>query len=220
METIEQQRTIIAALKKKIDDLKNEVQQLKIERNTDGTAYDRLCAFPITCIKGMAKVKLFLTAQVGKKIGPKCSKCDEHRQLHFISPRGREYTEPCECSEAVTPIFDVIPVKLRTIHHSGDKLTFAFMAVHGSFPGNEEYLSKYFPNVVVTMPKMNASITLYEDEDAFISPMADVLLVIQNIYHGQDFKKLPLDDYTLFEKKEDAVAYKKYLYRHYRSNKS
>jgi hypothetical protein len=29
--------------------------------------------------------------------GPKCDKCDEHRELYFKSPRGGDYWEACEC---------------------------------------------------------------------------------------------------------------------------
>ncbi len=32
--------------------------------------------------------------------GPKCDKCDEKRNLHFISPRGKAMTEACECAES------------------------------------------------------------------------------------------------------------------------
>lgn len=29
---------------------------------------------------------------------PKCDKCDENRRIHFKSPSGKEFTEPCECA--------------------------------------------------------------------------------------------------------------------------
>lgn len=32
-------------------------------------------------------------------INPKCDKCDDERKIHFFSPSGKEYTEPCECSK-------------------------------------------------------------------------------------------------------------------------
>ena len=40
--------------------------------------------------------------KVGKDyiLPPKCEKCDDQRKLHFISPRGKAMTEPCECSQS------------------------------------------------------------------------------------------------------------------------
>ncbi len=34
-----------------------------------------------------------------KVMGEKCNKCDENRKIHFFSPRGREYTEDCDCAK-------------------------------------------------------------------------------------------------------------------------
>lgn len=31
--------------------------------------------------------------------GEKCDKCDDDRKIHFTSPRGKEYTEDCECAK-------------------------------------------------------------------------------------------------------------------------
>ena len=39
---------------------------------------------------------------------PKCTKCDDKRQIHFKSPRGKEMTEPCECN-TYTIAFEPVP---------------------------------------------------------------------------------------------------------------
>lgn len=48
---------------------------------------------------------------------PKCDKCDEQRRIHFFSPRGKEYTEPCECSIGKT-MFTPAPVELFEIRQN------------------------------------------------------------------------------------------------------
>lgn len=42
---------------------------------------------------------------------PKCDKCDKNRKLHFTSPRGKDMTEPCECSQSTT-IYKPVPALL------------------------------------------------------------------------------------------------------------
>lgn len=37
--------------------------------------------------------------------GPKCGKCDENRQIHFLSPLGREMKEECTCAKRTTVFF-------------------------------------------------------------------------------------------------------------------
>ena len=37
--------------------------------------------------------------------GPKCSKCDEKRTIHFVSPSGRKLTEECICAKRTTVLF-------------------------------------------------------------------------------------------------------------------
>ena len=37
--------------------------------------------------------------------GPKCGKCDENRQVHFVSPCGREMKEECTCAKRTTVFF-------------------------------------------------------------------------------------------------------------------
>lgn len=37
--------------------------------------------------------------------GPKCSKCDEKRIIHFVSPSGRKLTEECTCAKRTTVLF-------------------------------------------------------------------------------------------------------------------
>lgn len=32
---------------------------------------------------------------------PKCDKCDDERTIHFKSPSGRDYTEPCSCAKQI-----------------------------------------------------------------------------------------------------------------------
>lgn len=48
---------------------------------------------------------------------PKCDKCDEQRRIRFFSPRGAEYTEPCECSIGKT-VFTPVPVELFEIRQN------------------------------------------------------------------------------------------------------
>ena len=37
--------------------------------------------------------------------GPKCSRCDEKRMIHFVSPCGREMKEECTCAKRTTVLF-------------------------------------------------------------------------------------------------------------------
>lgn len=37
--------------------------------------------------------------------GPKCSRCDENRIIHFVSPSGRKLTEECTCAKRTTVLF-------------------------------------------------------------------------------------------------------------------
>jgi hypothetical protein len=51
--------------------------------------------------------------KVGREyeLPPKCDKCDDQRKLHFTSPRGKNMTEPCECSQSTT-IYKPVPALL------------------------------------------------------------------------------------------------------------
>ena len=42
---------------------------------------------------------------------PKCDKCDDERKVHFMSPRGKELTESCECDKYRT-VFEPVPALL------------------------------------------------------------------------------------------------------------
>lgn len=44
----------------------------------------------------------------------KCDKCDDHRYIHFLSPSGRDMSEPCKCSERVWE-YIVEPARLMSI---------------------------------------------------------------------------------------------------------
>ena len=34
-----------------------------------------------------------------KKLPPKCDQCDSERRIHFKSPSGKDFTEPCQCAK-------------------------------------------------------------------------------------------------------------------------
>ena len=46
--------------------------------------------------------------------GPKCSKCDENRRIHFKSPSGRDMSERCLCDVSVKR-YITVPIELYSI---------------------------------------------------------------------------------------------------------
>ena len=46
--------------------------------------------------------------------GPKCSKCDENRRIHFKSPSGRDMSERCLCDVSVKR-YITVPIELFSI---------------------------------------------------------------------------------------------------------
>lgn len=51
--------------------------------------------------------------------GPKCSKCDENRRIHFKSPSGRDMSENCLCDVSVKRY---IPVPIELYRINAEKL--------------------------------------------------------------------------------------------------
>lgn len=69
---------------------------------------------------------------------PKCDKCDEYRQIHFVSPTGRNMTEDCLCATAVVR-HSPKEVSLVSFNVS-DKVSSFYAKVYNS---KDSYYDKY-----------------------------------------------------------------------------
>ena len=142
-EQIEELKTALASSVQKkfldeMEELRRENESLK-EFRDQKKAYDRELAQAKAQYEakmrdaemkaGRKKLKdlLSLFAVTGYRVhteyvyGPKCSKCDDKRKIHYVSPAGRKMVEDCLCAKG-TPVYSPKEVQLVSFYVS-DKLS-------------------------------------------------------------------------------------------------
>lgn len=72
----------------------------------------------------------------------KCDKCDEYRIIHFKSPLGHDFTEPCSCSERIN-YWEPKECSVIQIKGEYDSLIFRYEDINNNFVAlksdNKEY---------------------------------------------------------------------------------
>lgn len=101
MERLEKENTELQEVKKNWNTLENEYKnklhdlQCKIDTAERDAKRLRLNGL-------MQELKQYLwQANSISVYNKKCDKCDDKRQIHFISPSGKDMTEDCECSKSI-----------------------------------------------------------------------------------------------------------------------
>jgi len=110
MDSLKKENAELQEIKKNLRDIKNEyaskTRELENEKSKimQTVRRERLSEL----MKDFQVILYYADTMYQKK--PKCDKCDDNRQIHFLSPAGKDCTEYCECSNTI-PIY--IPIEYK-----------------------------------------------------------------------------------------------------------
>lgn len=111
---------------KNLDNLERDADRLKREYEVKVEQFERTTKDELRRMQA-AKILSFMTEekygiiweQEGK---PKCDKCDENRYLNYVTPRGREASERCECAESASKLVPVA-MNVESLDGRGDNIS-------------------------------------------------------------------------------------------------
>ena len=96
-------KDIVDNYNQKVEELEVEKKKYNIQRSEIEKEIKRLRLGEL--LKDFQST-LYVVRNVGKP-KPKCDKCDKDGYIHYLSPRGQEYLERCECRELI-PFYKVL----------------------------------------------------------------------------------------------------------------
>lgn len=112
---LEQELDELKDFKKDRDNLVNEIKSLKWKLDeSEKNVRTKAANLRLKDIIEATSKPCYSLALNSRYIYDKCDKCDDQRYIHFLSPSGRDMSEPCKCSERVWE-YSVEPAHLMNI---------------------------------------------------------------------------------------------------------